>query len=280
MTVTEMIDAEKTTVAPRRTERRGRETRRSLLRSVGVWCASVALAAVGWQILSLTSGGWVPSIADVFEAMVTTALSGEFYTAARLTLGRILLIMAIAVPIGAALGVTAGLSARFEAFLRPLLVMGLAVPDPVYIIMSVLILGVGVSSGVIAVAVAIVPLVTNVVLGAVLNRDRGLDHMAVIYNFRLHSYLRHVLAGQVLPALAVSVRTAFAFSWKLVVLMEALVASDGIGQEIFYAFQLLRPAEMVAYAVLFIVVMRVIEAGLFTPVERRIGGWRDTVAGE
>lgn len=230
-------------------------------------------AAVLWQVLSLTSGGWVPSVSEVLDSTVATVQSGAFYEDARVTLVRILVILVSSTALGTLIGLAAGLSRRIESFVRPLLVMGLAIPDPVYIIMSVLILGVGASSGLFAVIIAIVPLVANVVLGAVLTRDKGLDEMAFIYQYRWGGYVRHVLAGQILPAVTVAARTAFAFSWKLVVLMEALVASDGVGNQIYHDFQLLRPAEMIAYTLVFVVIMRCIELLVFRPLESRTSRW-------
>ena len=238
-----------------------------------IFTAAVLAAAV-WQILAVTSGGWVPSLIDVADRTVVTVQSGEFYDSARVTLIRILVIMTCSMVIGTLMGLAAGLSTHIESFLRPLLVIGLAIPDPVYIIMAVLILGVGESSGLIAVILAIAPLVANVVLGAVLSRDKGLDEMAFTYRYSWARYVRHVLAGQIMPAVAVANRTAFAFSWKLVVLMEALVASDGVGNEIYHFFKLLRPADMVAYTLVFIVIMRCIEGLVFRPFERRAARWR------
>lgn len=243
-------------------------------RKAAVVLTAAGLAAALWQILSLTSGGWVPSVPDVVDRTLATVQSGAFYDEARVTLVRILVILTCSTVLGSLIGLVAGLSSRVESFLRPLLVIGLAIPDPVYIIMSVLIIGVGASSGLIAVVVAIVPLVANVVLGAVLSRDKGLDEMAFIYQYNWAKYVRHVLAGQIMPAVTVAARTAFAFSWKLVVLMEALAASDGVGNQIYHYFQLLRPADMVAYTLVFIAIMRCIEGLAFRPLESRTGRWR------
>jgi ABC-type nitrate/sulfonate/bicarbonate transport system permease component len=77
------------------------------------------------------------------------------------------------------------------------------------------------------------------------------------------------------PAIVVAARTAFAFSWKIGVLMEALMRPNGVGAEIFFAFRLFKSAEMIALAVIFIAVMRGIEILLFVPLERRAAAWRN-----
>lgn len=246
---------------------------RTYVGKIAVTLTATVLGALVWQLLAVTSGGWVPPLLDVADQTVATIQSESFYADAQITLLRILIILVAATSMGVIIGLAAGLSSRVESFLRPLLVIGLAVPDPVYIIIGVLILGVGATSGVIAVVLAIAPLVANVVVGSVMNRDKTLDEMAFVYQYSWTQYLKHVLAAQILPAIAVAARTAFAYSWKLVVLMEALVASDGVGKAIYSAFQLLRPAEMVAYTIIFIVIMRVLEGLVFKPFEQRATRW-------
>ena len=68
-------------------------------------------------------------------------------------------------------------------------------------------------------------------------------------------------------------RTCFAFAWKLVVLVEALSQSRGIGAQVYYSFRLLQPDHMIAQAILFIVVLRLVEAIMFNPLERKLLGW-------
>lgn len=231
--------------------------------------SAIALAALAWQVISWLSGGWVPGLSEVFSATITAAQSPSFYADALVSLRRIAIIMVAATILGVSTGVLAGLSRAMDSFVRPLLVVALAIPDPVYIIMSILILGVSGMSGVVAVTVAITPLVANVVLSGVQDRDPGLDEMVKTYRFGWIDYLRHVLLPQIKPAMFASIRTAFAFAWKLVVLMEALAAADGIGAHIYNSFQLLRPDEMIAYALLFIIIMRILEAVAFIPVTRK-----------
>lgn len=230
---------------------------------------AVLLGAVLWQAISWSSGGWVPSLREVSSATTAALQSPAFYQDALVTLRRVAIIMGSSTVLGFVIGLSAGLSRTVDNFMRPLLVTGLAIPDPVYVIMGILILGVTGFSGTIAVTIAITPLVANVVLSSVQNRNRGLDEMAVTYGFGWIDYLRHVLMWQIMPAIIAAIQTAFAFSWKLVVLMEALAADNGVGAHIYNAFQLLRPAEMVAYALVFIVVMRVIEGVGFAPLARK-----------
>jgi NitT/TauT family transport system permease protein len=71
----------------------------------------------------------------------------------------------------------------------------------------------------------------------------------------------------------VATRTCFAFAWKLIVLVEALSQPRGIGAQVYYSFRLLRPDHMIAQALLFIVVLRIVESIMFGPLERKLLGW-------
>jgi ABC-type nitrate/sulfonate/bicarbonate transport system permease component len=230
--------------------------------------AATVLGLLLWQVLSLLSDGWVPGVAEVGESAGALLADPEFYGDALVSLRRVLLVLVAATLIGLVIGLLAGLSQAAEAFLRPVLVIGLAIPDPVYVILVILVMGITETAGVVALVIAIAPLVANVVLGAVHARDRSLDEMARTYRLGWHDYARHVLAWQVRPAVIAALKTSFAFSWKLVVLMETMTRPDGIGARIYESFRFLRPEDMIAYALLFTVLMRVVEVLALRGLER------------
>jgi NitT/TauT family transport system permease protein len=233
-----------------------------------------SLIALGvWQVATLISGGWVPSLWRIMKALGEDATTANIYAEMWITFRRILVTFAAATAIGIGLGVAMGLSGRVSAFFRPIVVMGLAVPDPVYIIVAILVLGTEESSGLIAMTLALIPFVVNIVLSGVRARDPGLDEMSSVYRLRRRRYLVDVVGWQVSPALMAATRTCFAFAWKLIVLVEALTQPRGIGAQIYYSFRLLRPDHMIAQALLFIIVLRAAEAIIFAPVERKLLGW-------
>lgn len=242
---------------------------RSVVHTGAAWVVAVGIALVVWEVLSHFSSPWVPSTAEVARSTWTVVTSSEALGQAGVTLRRVALVTAASIVTGVALGVAAGFSWQVRAFVRPVLVIGLAIPDLVYLIMAILILGATESSGVIAMTIAIIPLVTNAVLGSVLARDAGLDEMARTYRFARADYARHVVLEQLKPALAAAVKTGFAFSWKLIVLMEALTMPDGIGARIYEGFRYLRPQDMLAWALIFIVVMKVVEQLLVIPLRSK-----------
>ncbi|MGH2693647.1 MAG: ABC transporter permease [Actinomycetota bacterium] len=231
------------------------------------------LALAVWQLATLVSDGWVPSLAQIFGALIEDLQDSLTYESIFITFRRILIAFVASTLIGVLIGVGMGLNKRVEAFFRPLVVISLAIPDPVYIIFAILILGTEESSGLIAMTIALVPFIVNIVVAGVHARDVGLDEMSGVYRFGSKRYLVHVVGYQIAPALLAAARTSFAFSWKLVVLVEALSQPEGIGAQIYYSFRLLRPAHMISLALIFIVIMRAVDALVFERIERRALAW-------
>lgn len=212
-----------------------------------------------WEFLSWFSDGWLPGLVEIAERSGRVWTSETLWSDVLTTLRRVFTVFIATVVAGTVIGVAAGFSRRLRAFLRPILTIALAIPDLVYIIMVILILGLAESSGLISLVIAIAPLVINVVMNATLDRNKSLDEMAKTYRFSAMTYATQVLWYQLRPAIHAGTRTAFAFSWKLMVLLESLTRPDGIGAAIMTEFRYMRPAEMITYAVLFTVLMKLIE---------------------
>lgn len=234
---------------------------------------AVALIMVAWQAIALASDEWVPGIPAIVESLGTIMTTSETYGELLITLRRLAIAFVLATVAGLTIGALMGFYKPFEAFVRPLVVIGLAIPDPMYFIFAVLLLGTDEKVSMLALVLAVIPFVVHGADTGVRNRDRGLDEMSTVYGLSRRAYWTDVLGRQIAPVAVASMRTSLAFSWKIVVLMEALTQPHGIGAQIYYAFRLLRPADMIAYALIFVVIMRLIELLLLTPLDRRFAGW-------
>jgi len=249
----------------------------STLRTSGLMrLAAVALLVVVWQaVVATVASESLPTPLEVAVELWQRAASAEAWGHVVTTSWRVAVATAAATAVGVLLGIAMGVDRRAEAFLFPPVVVALGVPGPVYIIMAILIFGLGEVTTTLALIASVVPFVINVVYEGVQSRDRRLDQMARVYRYPTWSYLRHVLVAQSVPTLFSALRTSFGMSWKLVVLMEALSSSQGIGARMVFHFRLLDPAAVVAYLAIFMVVMVVVDRLLFAPVERHLLRWRD-----
>jgi NitT/TauT family transport system permease protein len=86
--------------------------------------------------------------------------------------------------------------------------------------------------------------------------------------------LREVILPQLVPFFAASARSGLALTWKIVLVVELLGRSNGVGFELQTAFQLFDVAGILAYALAFTAVVQLIEVGLLQPWERRANRWR------
>lgn len=266
------LSPQASTLTPDQQQKARRHLR--LTRALGVTIAIGALL-VGWQVLSIYNRPWVPAPADTFLAMWKALNSGTFYHDLLLTWKRLLLAFLASAVIGVALGIAVGLNRRVEAFFTPLLALALAVPDPVYIIFAILAVGTGELAGFIALTLAVLPFVVNIIRNSIHARDKTLDEMTAVYRLSRKSAFWNNLVPQLVPSLITACRFAFALSWKIVILVEALTHPNGIGATIYHAFNLLRMRDAIAVAILFCIIMQLVERLVIARLERRLLRWRD-----
>lgn len=236
---------------------------------------AVLILLVGWYALSVFNRPWVPSPFGVARAVGRNLASYEMYDRIWITLLRVMVTFICAAVVGSVIGILMGLNRRIEAFFLPLVAIALAIPDPIYIIFAMLIIGTGEFSGVVALTLAVSPYVINFVRASVAARDRSLDEMAKIYRLPPWTAFREAILPQLVPAVLTATRFSFALSWKLIVIIEALGRSDGIGAGIVRAFRFLRMDEVFALAIIFVIVMQVLERQVLARIEGRLLRWRN-----
>ena len=80
---------------------------------------------------------------------------------------------------------------------------------------------------------------------------------------------------QLAPHIAAAARAGLSLIWKIVLVVELLGRSDGIGFQLHMAFQIFDVASILAYSLAFIAVVQLIELALLQPLERRASAWRE-----
>src|SRR5690606_33766157 len=135
----------------------------------------------------------------VLVSVAENLVDPETYTGALITFRRLGIAFVASTVVGIALGVLMALFPVFDAFWRPLVVVALAIPDPVYFIVLILILGTRESVSQLALTLAVIPFVVMIALGTVSARDTGLDEMSRVYRLPRRTYLKEVLGRQLAP---------------------------------------------------------------------------------
>lgn len=235
--------------------------------------AIVAAVAVWWP-LTFVFEPFLPTPWEVVVAFVDAFASGEIFEHLFISLRRVGFGWIVSVVLGSAIGIWMGRSRLTEAFLSPWVMVGLALPGPVIILFSVLLLGVEETSRLVALVVAVTPFVINIVYEGVRAVDPGLEEMAHVYRWRRSQQLRDLLLPQIAGAIFAAVVFSFAFSWKIVLILEALTTSEGIGGQLSFFFKLLRPDKVVAWTLTFTLIMVLVDQLVFRRADKRIFAWR------
>lgn len=238
-----------------------------------------AISLVGlvlvWQIAALiVASPLLPDPAAVVAAMGRAAESGALQTNIAITLARVAASFLIAMAIGSAVGIALGRSAQLNELFGPWVVVLLNLPALVVIILCYVWFGLTEAAAITAVAINKIPNVAVTMREGAAALSRDLDEMARVYRLSRLKALRHITLPQLVPFFAASARSGLALTWKIVLVVELLGRSNGVGFELQTAFQLFDVATILAYALAFTAVVQVIELGLLQPWERRANRWR------
>ena len=220
----------------------------------------------------------LPSPLAVWQVFWMETQSGEMALHVSATLGRVMAAFAIALVAGSVIGAILGRYAWLDRWLDPWVVFFLNLPALVVIVLAYLWIGLNETAAIVAVAANKTAMVIVTVREGVRTLDPALAQMAKVYRMPFGARLRHVVIPQLAPFLATAVRTGLAIIWKIVLVVEFLGRSNGVGFQIHLYFQLFETAYVLAYALSFVAVMLVIEYVLVQAVEGRASAWRRAAA--
>ena len=190
------------------------------------------------------------------------------------TLMRVLWAFGLAMSLGLCLGLVMGLYRRVDLWLDPWLVVFLNLPALVLIVLCYLWIGLNETAAIVAVTLNKVPNVTTVIREGARALDPQLKAMAQIFGMSPTRRLRHIILPQMAPFIAAAARSGLAVIWKIVLVVEFLGRSDGVGFQIHLYFQLFDVGMVLVYSLSFILVMLIIEWTLLQPWEARVNRWR------
>ncbi|MBY6240976.1 ABC transporter permease [Methylosinus sp. Sm6] len=240
---------------------------------------SIALLLLCWQAAALFADPrLLPGPAPVFAAIVEQAQSGALLVNLAATLARVIAAFLIAMSLGSALGYVMGRRALLDRLLDPFVVVLLNLPALVVIVLAYLWAGLTEAAAIGAVALNKLPNAIVVMREGARALDARLDEMADVFRFSRAARLRHVVAPQLAPYIAAATRSGLSLVWKIVLVVELIGRSNGVGFEINMAFQLFDVRLLLAYAIPFVLLMLGVETLLVQPLERHVSRWRRSPA--
>src|SRR3990172_13308318 len=140
--------------------------------------------------------------------------------------------------------------------------------------MALVILGISILGPVISVGLVSMPYVAINVAEGLDSVDRRLMQMSDAFSRRRVGGVRHVLVPSVAPFAFAGVRLSFALAWKVEQLTEVFGSSSGIGFQIRVEFEDFSISGMLAWVLLFIVFMILVERFVLVRLERYLFRWR------
>jgi len=191
-----------------------------------------------------------------------------------ITLARVAISFALAMVIGIAIGIALGRRPRLDRFFDGWLVLFLNIPALVMIVLCYVWFGLVETAAIAAVALNKIP---NVIVtlregSRALNRDYL--EMAEVFRLGRAKTLRHIVLPELFPFIVAAARSGLALVWKIVLVVELLGRSNGVGFQIGTFFNLFDVASILAYTIAFVAVIQIIESILLRPLERRANQWR------
>lgn len=241
-----------------------------------VW-GSVSIVAffAFWEAMALIlQHRHLPGPTVVFANMMREFASGDLVYHVGVTLYRVAIAFTVAMLIGSAIGIALGRNARADRFFDPWLILFLNLPALVVIILCYVWFGRTELAAILAVAINKIPNAAVVVREGARSLSRDLSEMAQMYNFGYWRTLRHVTLPQLAPFFLAAARNGLSLVWKIVLVVELIGRSDGVGFQLGVYFHLFDVGMILAYALAFIFVVQLIEYGILQPVASRVNRWR------
>jgi len=216
----------------------------------------------------------LPAPWQVAEVLRQALQSGELLYHLGMTLMRLLISFTIAMLLGCAMGIALGRNKLLDDFFDHWLVIFLNIPALVAIILCYIWFGLEEWAAILEVVINKLPNVIVTVREGARQLDRNLLEMAQTYRLSKTKTLRCVIWPQLHPFVMAASRSGLALIWKIILVVELLGRSNGMGYQLHLFFQLFDVASLLAYSFAFIVVIQLIELLILKPLDVKARSWR------
>lgn len=254
----------------------GQFTRKGMARIVGLLSGLAVWSALAASFPRQLLPGPVETLQLTWE-LVHTGAAWRHLSA---TLIAIAFAFSGAIILGGIVGVFMGTSRLGLNFFTPYVNMGLSTPGLAWAATFFIIFGYDSIFGiteiapVIAGVLTVAPYLAINIWKGVENIDGDLIEMATAFDASSTQILKRVVLPNVAPQLFAALRFGVAISWKVVTVAEMFAANEGIGYIMMETYQLYQYERAWAWAATFMILILIMEYGLFRPIEKRVFEYR------
>lgn len=245
-----------------------------------IWTViSAATMLVLWWLGNLFYPQTIPGIAETTDSLVVILTdlgpyNNPWYYHVYLTAEMIVLSLALSLVAGTVIGVALGTSETLEEAVSSWVYAWLAIPSLVLVFLSGIWFGFDVWAGFFAVPIVITPFVTLNMWEGARNLDDDLDELATFLGVSRYQRFRDVTLPQLVPYLFASIRSGLSIGWKITLLVEAFLLTRGVGFMFKFYFDQYNLAQMIAWLLVFIALLVIVEYGMVVPLRSRLTHWR------
>lgn len=195
-----------------------------------------------------------------------------------ITLARIFVAFGVSMLAGIGIGLSMGVSRLVERALLALIPLMLTMPTILMVFLAVMWFGYSEAGGLVAVMAVVTPYVAVNICEGTKATDQSLIEMGRTFKARDWLLIRKIYLPQLMPYIFSSFRYAFGMTWKIVALAETFGLKYGIGYMFFFWFGQFNMDQMLAWIIIFVILMLIMEHGVFARLESRTFAWRAQVA--
>ena len=236
---------------------------------------SISLLLAIWQALSIIfAQPTLPPPSRVASVFLQATVSGELPYHLGVTLLRLIVSFSISMLLGCAIGIILGKNKTLDAFFDNWLVIFLNIPALVTIILCYVWFGLEEFAAILAVVINKLPNVIVTIREGARSLDKDLLEMAQSYRLSKRKTFLHVIWPQLHPFVMAATRSGLALIWKIILVVELLGRSNGMGYQLHLFFQLFDVASLLAYSFAFVAVIQLIEVLLLKPLDKSSQRWR------
>lgn len=193
----------------------------------------------------------------------------------RVTLSRVVIVTAISMAASIALGLLMNANDYIEDMFTVLLPLWMTLPTVVVVLVTMIMFSFSQLSIITAAVITTTPFAAISIWQGMENLDQKLVEMGDAFGAGPVAMYRNIYLPSVLPAFFSSFRYQFSMSWKIVVIAEVFGIQHGMGAQFRFWFNEGSIISLLAYLVLFVIVMFALEYGVIYPVERYMFRWRE-----
>ncbi len=216
----------------------------------------------------------LPAPPQVLATIWAEAVSGRLVHHMAATLFRVIIAFGLSMALGVTLGILLGRHPRLNQWADPWVIILLNLPALVVIALCYLWIGLNEVAAIAAVTLNKTAMVLVTLREGSRAMNPALADLAQVYPLSAWTRLRHITLPQLAPYLASATRNGLAIIWKIVLVVEFLGRSSGVGFQIHLKFQLFDITGVLAYALSFTALMLVIDYAIVQPFERHANRWR------